>query len=792
MPGLFVTGVGGVLSWVALKIFNPARLIQGELENLRTSTSQAVDRSTTRLCTTGRRITGDTLLTTERIHERSMEELRGAGREASRLTQIGMGAGIVISAVLLANIRANREDRESDPFSSLIQNVADLAIGGLTGVGFFLIYANLQTRQNSLFSGREPLRIPIAPTGIKLRPALSPPNPNDPSYTHLMQAAHEGNCEEIIRLQREGVFLEARDATEKTALHWAAIGKRQKAIDWLWFFGCDLKALDCEHYAPIHFTKDDTKLHAHCARLAKIKNRFDHNSPIYRFYPPENLVFKGGGPKGIAYMGAQEYLEEKGLLRNVRRVVGTSAGAINAMLIALGYTAADIKGILTKTDLKDFLDHPYQTEQGLLNGVASVAKKGQNVTLKECVAMIRDGLSWWYSEDQKGSLSDTFCQMYQKGGVCKGEKFLDWIEDKIFEKTEIPNCTFGEYKKLMKAKNFKHIYLYATQINPLAKDRPTIACFNTEDSQWDDVLLAHAIRASMSIPVIFTPHTLCIKTKEGNIEPARKFGKFLDGGMIRNCPIDRLDVERYKATNSPSDRLFENHQTLAFNLVDPPAGKQAASRAGKTTIAHAVAATASVFRNGEEILLAENTRHRHRIIDIDNRGVGLVSGFFATDEEKADLIASGRRSAKLFDKEQQKLAREHAEHNPANILGILDFCIDPLGGNFDNEEKKQDSLIESFCLSPKSLQALGQPDSSKGTDDEKDKESESESAHSSPQIQGAAAPLPLTALQESAEQLEAKSMREKTASRHTKESVDAKKQSNQERRLALLKKAKQN
>ncbi|HLB52641.1 MAG TPA: hypothetical protein VJK48_02895, partial [Chlamydiales bacterium] len=143
-------------------------------------------------------------------------------------------------------------------------------------------------------------------------------------------------------------------------------------------------------------------------------------------------------------------------------------------------------------------------------------------------------------------------------------------------------------------------------------------------------------------------------------------------------------------------------------------------------------------------------------------------------------------------KEQQKLAREHAEHNPANILGILDFCIDPLGGNFDNEEKKQDSLIESFCLSPKSLQALGQPDSSKGTDDEKDKESESESAHSSPQIQGAAAPLPLTALQESAEQLEAKSMREKTASRHTKESVDAKKQSNQERRLALLKKAKQN
>ena len=45
----------------------------------------------------------------------------------------------------------------------------------------------------------------------------------------------------------------------------------------------------------------------------------------------ENLVFKGGGVLGIAYAGAIESLEEKGLLKNIKRVAGTSAGSNTSM-----------------------------------------------------------------------------------------------------------------------------------------------------------------------------------------------------------------------------------------------------------------------------------------------------------------------------------------------------------------------------------------------------------------------------------------------------------------------------
>lgn len=53
-------------------------------------------------------------------------------------------------------------------------------------------------------------------------------------------------------------------------------------------------------------------------------------------YHFNNLVFEGGGVKGIAYVGALEVLQEEGILQNVKRVAGTSAGAMMAVLVEIG------------------------------------------------------------------------------------------------------------------------------------------------------------------------------------------------------------------------------------------------------------------------------------------------------------------------------------------------------------------------------------------------------------------------------------------------------------------------
>ena len=41
-------------------------------------------------------------------------------------------------------------------------------------------------------------------------------------------------------------------------------------------------------------------------------------------YKFKNLVFEGGGVKGIAYVGALEVLEKEQILGNIKRVAGTS------------------------------------------------------------------------------------------------------------------------------------------------------------------------------------------------------------------------------------------------------------------------------------------------------------------------------------------------------------------------------------------------------------------------------------------------------------------------------------
>jgi NTE family protein len=73
-------------------------------------------------------------------------------------------------------------------------------------------------------------------------------------------------------------------------------------------------------------------------------------------YNYSNLVFEGGGVKGIAYVGALQVLEQKGILANIKGVAGTSAGAIMSSLIALGYSVTDISNIMNNLDFSKFKD----------------------------------------------------------------------------------------------------------------------------------------------------------------------------------------------------------------------------------------------------------------------------------------------------------------------------------------------------------------------------------------------------------------------------------------------------
>jgi len=135
-------------------------------------------------------------------------------------------------------------------------------------------------------------------------------------------------------------------------------------------------------------------------------------------YPFRNLVFEGGGVKGIAYVGVLRELQQRGILENIVRVGGASAGAINAVLMALGYTLEEPHEVLSTLDFRKFMD---PSRVCCKNAWRLVSKFG------------------WY----------------------KGDFFSSWIADLIFEKAGQKNPTFKE----LRADNYRDLYLIGTNLS---------------------------------------------------------------------------------------------------------------------------------------------------------------------------------------------------------------------------------------------------------------------------------------------------------------------------------------
>ena len=61
-----------------------------------------------------------------------------------------------------------------------------------------------------------------------------------------------------------------------------------------------------------------------------------------------DLVFEGGGAKGMVFVGAMDEFYRRG--HTTGRLMGTSAGAITAALTAAGYATEEMMAALAETD----------------------------------------------------------------------------------------------------------------------------------------------------------------------------------------------------------------------------------------------------------------------------------------------------------------------------------------------------------------------------------------------------------------------------------------------------------
>lgn len=167
-------------------------------------------------------------------------------------------------------------------------------------------------------------------------------------------------------------------------------------------------------------------------------------------YPFRNLVFEGGGVKGVAYVGAMDVLERSGIVANIDRVAGTSAGALMAVMVGLGYGSDEIGNIMMGIDFKKFMDGHF--------------------------CLIR---------------------LFRKFGLYKGDYFRKLVAEIIKDKTGDGEVTFADIERMRtEGCLFKEIYLVGTDLSTGCS-----VVFNYENTP--DMKIADAARISMSIPLMF-------------------------------------------------------------------------------------------------------------------------------------------------------------------------------------------------------------------------------------------------------------------------------------------------
>jgi len=199
----------------------------------------------------------------------------------------------------------------------------------------------------------------------------------------------------------------------------------------------------------------------------------------------KNLVFEGGGIKGIAYSGAIRFMEKSGLLSSLEKIAGTSAGAIIAGLLALGYTSKEIFDIMAETSFESFKDDDF--------------------------GIVRD-----------------IHRLINEFGLYKGDAFLKWFQELIERKVGYGDLTFGALHNYSEGlEHYKDLYVVATD---LSSGKELVLSHET----YPDMQIAHAVRMSMSIPGFFR----CVKM---DLEGDGKANIIVDGGLTCNYPIHIFD-----------------------------------------------------------------------------------------------------------------------------------------------------------------------------------------------------------------------------------------------------------
>lgn len=312
-----------------------------------------------------------------------------------------------------------------------------------------------------------------------------------------------------------------------------------------------------------------------------------------------NLVFKGGGVRGVAYLGALQELERLGFTEKLQRVAGSSVGAIAALMVSLRLPASKVKAIFDTLDFSRIPQaRPDSQPESLLT----------RVDLAACSQRLFKGFGWYSSE-----------------------YFYQWLQEVISLYSQgKPMATFADFKQA------GHRGLHVVVSN-LTQRRSEVMSAETTP----DVAVADAVRMSMSIPLYF----------EALRFDGQRFGEgdlYVDGGLFDNYPLHVFDQPKLVKRN-PFVRQGVNWQTLGMYLYAEKGKAKPKSEETRSLIEFINLLLENLYASHQLTAYEPNPLDQRRTIQIGDCGVSATHfNITPGGPDYEALYQSGQKAVQAF------------------------------------------------------------------------------------------------------------------------------------------------
>ena len=371
-----------------------------------------------------------------------------------------------------------------------------------------------------------------------------------------------------------------------------------------------------------------------------------------------DLVFQGGGAKGMVFVGAMRAYEAQHCTYD--RLMGTSAGAITAALLAAGYSSQEMLAALSEREngvpvFALFMGAPPTfTEAAIEKGALRKFLSDINVPMlpnfleKHLDAHIAKALA-------DNSHGRHLVALVERGGWFSAHKFVEWLQRKLDEGKH--NGKPRHYSAMTLVEFFAAT---GRELTLIASDTSSSRMLVLNHRTAPQCPLVWAVRMSMSIPflwdeVIWQPHWGAYRGQNITNHAV------VDGGVLSNFPLELYVSDDVQIAAVMGKRKSTRVLGLLIDnaLPVPPIADPAAELSfGLGTVAETPAFSWQNLATVQRSLRLINTMmtghdrevieaFAHLVAHMPAQNYGTTE-FDMTDARKGALIAAGRHAMAAY------------------------------------------------------------------------------------------------------------------------------------------------